>query len=230
MADHSFDADVASEVGVIAATIYKNIQHYCEKARTNGKNIHDGKAWTYNSVRAWRKQYPYLSEKQIRTALKRLEDAQYISVSEYNKDNRDRTKWYCDLRVPICPEGQLHLPKRASPTVALEGKPLPDSNPVRKEKNTKKENPCLNELCRVLDNDLAQAVIEHRKSLRKPLTERAAQLLAKQFEETGIPNQAAEMMIMNGWQGFNPDWMAQSKKSNSETMVEKFARAGSLSG
>lgn len=138
MADHSFDPEIAQEVGMIAAVLYRNIQHWCEHNRTNNKHIHEEKAWTYNSVRAWKEQYPYLSEKQVRTALLRLEEAGFIAVGEFNKDNRDRTKWYCDLRNSICPTGKMQLPQRATPTLAREGKPLPDIKPINLQKINKK--------------------------------------------------------------------------------------------
>jgi|GEM_PF-3860638 len=127
MADHSFDPDVAEVVGVVAAILYKNIRHWCEKNLHNGKNIHDGKAWTYHSRNAFLKQFPYVGDKQLRTALERLEEADYIASGCFNKDNRDRTKWYCDLRVLVVPKGPMETPKRASPTDCQKGQPLPDN-------------------------------------------------------------------------------------------------------
>ncbi|TWF53248.1 hypothetical protein FHW37_104525 [Neorhizobium alkalisoli] len=63
------------------------------------------------------------------------------------------------------------------------------------------------ELMVVLDADHANAVIEHRKKIRKPLTPYAAQLLARRFALMPNPNSAADVMIGNGWQGFEPDWL-----------------------
>lgn len=63
------------------------------------------------------------------------------------------------------------------------------------------------ELMKVLDQDHAKAVIDHRKALKKPLTVRAAQLLAAQFFKCPDPNAAADAMIENCWQGFKPEWL-----------------------
>lgn len=65
----------------------------------------------------------------------------------------------------------------------------------------------------VLDADHADAIIEHRKILRKPLTARAARLLASEFAKTGNPNAAADRMIANGWQGFRADWVPRDQTS-----------------
>lgn len=62
--------------------------------------------------------------------------------------------------------------------------------------------------------EAADAVLEHRRALRRPLTGRAAQLLAKGFLATADPNAAADMMIERGWQGFKPEWFENERRSN----------------
>jgi len=125
MSRHSFDPDIAAQVGLNAAVIYQNVLWWCEKNAANGDNIHDGKAWTYNSVAAFAVLFPYLTAKQIRTALDSLIEKGLVMVGNYNKDARDRTRWYAITR-------QLDLPQRAS-TFAQEGAPLPVSKPVINE-------------------------------------------------------------------------------------------------
>lgn len=61
----------------------------------------------------------------------------------------------------------------------------------------------------VLDGTRAAAVLEHRQRLRKPLTVHAAKLLAGKFAACPDPNAAADKMIGNGWQGFEPEWMSK---------------------
>jgi len=65
----------------------------------------------------------------------------------------------------------------------------------------------LTELCAVLDEEHAQAVIEHRKAIKAKLTPHAARLLAKQFARCRDPNEAADEMILRGWRGFKPEWI-----------------------
>lgn len=69
------------------------------------------------------------------------------------------------------------------------------------------------ELMKVVDEDHAQAVIEHRKAIKKPMTVRAAQLLAGKFAKCQNPNAAVDMMISSGWQGFEPEWLENRKSS-----------------
>ena len=62
------------------------------------------------------------------------------------------------------------------------------------------------ELERVLDSEHAGFVIDHRRLLKKPLTPRAANLLASKLSEASDPNKAADMMIEKGWLSFSLDW------------------------
>ena len=62
------------------------------------------------------------------------------------------------------------------------------------------------ELRQVLDEERAAAVVEHRRTIRKPLTAHAARLLARSFGAAPDPNAAADVMIGRGWQGFDVGW------------------------
>lgn len=59
----------------------------------------------------------------------------------------------------------------------------------------------------VLDAERAGAVIDHRKRIGKPLTVHAAKLIAGKFGRCADANEAADAMISNGWQGFEPEWL-----------------------
>lgn len=70
------------------------------------------------------------------------------------------------------------------------------------------------ELETVLSPESAKAVVEHRKALKKPLSVRAAQLLAAKFKLTDNPDASADAMIANGWQGFEPEWLENRKQAS----------------
>ncbi len=61
-------------------------------------------------------------------------------------------------------------------------------------------------LSEVLSEKTAADVVAHRKALRKPLTPRAAELLAKTLAGSGDAERAAATMIERGWQGYRADW------------------------
>lgn len=68
----------------------------------------------------------------------------------------------------------------------------------------------------VLDAERAQAVVAHRQRIGKALTPYAAKLLAGKFAKAPDPNAAADTMIANGWQGFEPEWL-ESRSSRQST-------------
>ena len=120
MSLHSFEPEIAAKVGVNAAVIYQNILFWTRKNAANGKHIHEGKVWTYNSVKALNNLFEYLSPAQIRTAIGKLLDAGLIYEGNFNQIAYDRTKWY---GVPC----EIHLSK-ISNGIEQDGKPIPDSN------------------------------------------------------------------------------------------------------
>lgn len=92
--EHSFNVEAAKMIGIEGAILLKNIWWWCEKNAANEQNIHDGKAWTYNSIKAFGELFPYMTEKTIRNALKKMEKAGLIETGNYNKSAYDRTLWY----------------------------------------------------------------------------------------------------------------------------------------
>jgi len=220
---NSFDTDVAVDVGVNAAIIYKNIQFWCEKNRTNRQNEHEGFYWTYNSIQAFSEQFPYLSPKQIRSSLMILEEKGYIRSGNFNNSPYDRTKWYADIRVDMspstCPKGQMKIVDREN-QIAPQGQPIPDINTdintdiSTRKKLVKKEETfedVMNSFPIVPQNEDIRAAlydfIEMRKKNKKPLTTRALRLnindaVKLSGEDPQIMLAIIEQSVKNSWQGF----------------------------
>ncbi len=91
---YNFDVDVAMKVGVNGAIILSNFKFWIVKNIANNDNFYDGEYWTYNSIPAFKKLFPFWTERQIRTILDKLKDEGYINTGNYNKMSYDRTTWY----------------------------------------------------------------------------------------------------------------------------------------
>lgn len=122
--EHHFDIEIAEKLTVNCAIIYNNIQFWTAKNKANGKHFIEDNYWTYNSVKAWNELLPYLSQKQIRTALDKLEESGLIISGVFNKAGYDRTKWYAI-------KGQMELPSKAN-GIVQKGEPIPDNKPDNK--------------------------------------------------------------------------------------------------
>lgn len=137
MAVFCFESEDAKVYGINAAIILYNIKFWILKNKANNVHFHDGHYWTYNSVRAWEELFPFLTKKQIRTALDILLRDGVLIQGNYNSIAFDRTRWFafadeekwlgCTEQIhlssgtnSICPQGQLSF--------ATEGKAIPDIN------------------------------------------------------------------------------------------------------
>lgn len=96
---HTFDPVDAEKYGILEAVLLANIRWWVEKNKANGRHLHDGRYWTYNSAKAFTKLFPYASQQQIQRALKRLEDAGVLKIGTYNTNPYDHTKWYSTVII-----------------------------------------------------------------------------------------------------------------------------------
>lgn len=127
---HSFDSELATEYGILEAILLNHIQFWIEKNKANGKNFFDGYYWTYNSTRAYHELFPYVSQRQIQTALKHLREEGILQTGNYNSDAYDRTMWYA-----FTLEGESIMQKSKIHDAELQNghgedvAPIPDNKP-----------------------------------------------------------------------------------------------------
>ena len=91
---HSFDVNIAKEFGILEAILLNNLEFWIAKNEANGTNYYEGTYWTYNSTKAFNELFPYVSQRQIQNALKKLKEKGIIQTGNYNKSSYDRTLWY----------------------------------------------------------------------------------------------------------------------------------------
>ena len=93
---------LAREIGLNEALILQQINYWIEINKRSGNNYYNGKYWTYNSIRAWHeKDFDYMSLDTVKRTFSKLEKNGYLLVGNFNKDPRDKTKWYTinDVRL-----------------------------------------------------------------------------------------------------------------------------------
>lgn len=89
-----FSVKAAKAYGVNASILLTNIYELIEHNQTNGIDYHDGYYWISSSLKAFSQFFPFLTQRQIEVALKKLEEEDLIITGNYNKTPFDRTKWY----------------------------------------------------------------------------------------------------------------------------------------
>lgn len=221
---HSFDIDIAAEYGVNAAIILNNMYFWVEKNRANETNFYDGRYWTYNSVKAFSRLFPYLTSKAISAALKKLIEGGVLVTGNYNKSSYDRTLWYA-----ITEKGYSIIQKRKMEDSEKEngnvenGEPIPDIKPVPKTKDIKerkKEEKKAESYDSSYDSivegytsnsDLRTTIydfIKMRKFIKSPLTDRALKTILSKLDEMESTDdrkiKVLEQSIVNSWRGVFP--------------------------
>ena len=99
---HIFDVDIAKEYGIHAAILLENLGYWIKQNEANETNFYDGHYWTFNSRRAYREIFPYMSERQLDRAFHKLIDAGLVITGNYNKLAYDRTLWYALTQKGKC--------------------------------------------------------------------------------------------------------------------------------
>lgn len=91
--NHSFNVEIAKQYGIEKAVILENFYFWIKKNQANEKNMHDGKAYTFNTASAFAELFPYIKERQIAKLLREMESEDDLLLSgQFN--NYDRTKSY----------------------------------------------------------------------------------------------------------------------------------------
>lgn len=111
--EHSFSVKIAEKLGITPAILLNNIFFWTRYNEANDRNYHDGMYWTFNSSKSWKELFPYLTDRQISYALKKLKDEGYIITGNYNEMKYDRTLWYAitELGKSIIQNCQMDITK-----------------------------------------------------------------------------------------------------------------------
>ena len=137
---HFFDVEIAKQLGINSAILLENLYFWIKKNEANKKHHYDGKYWTYNSVEAFTKLFPYFTYDSIRYSLEKLEKAGYIITGNYNQMPMDKTKWYAltEKAYSLIENSQMDLgffpDGKGNNPIAI-----PDNKTDKEKKESKKE-------------------------------------------------------------------------------------------
>ena len=91
---HSFEIAIADKYGIEVAVVFDMFCFWINKNEANENNYHDGKYWTFNSAKGFKKIFPYWSEKKIQRILQKMVDEDLIIKGNYNENPWNQTSWY----------------------------------------------------------------------------------------------------------------------------------------
>lgn len=215
--NHSFDTDIAIAHGVNEAIFIENVRFWIAKNKANGKHFHDGRYWTYNSIKAYAQLFPYWSVSQVRRIIESLQSKGILLVGNYNENTYDRTQWYALNE-------QIHLSNSANGSAendkSLIGTDInTDIKPYRASRK-RAVLPCPTDVPETVWEDF----LEIRKAKGSPLTTTALEGIAREAEKAGMSlSEALSECCARGWQGFKASWMQKTQNPSSPISLESFS-------
>lgn len=183
---HSFDIDIAKEYGILEAILLNNLWFWIEKNRANNTNYYDGYYWTYNSTRAFNELFPYVSQRQIQCALKRLIEEEILQTGNYNKVAYDRTLWYAFTEKGKCIMQKCKMEDaKMLNGLGKNDEPIPDINTNNKitDINTDIYSPAKAEQCTIPYKEIIDYLNERTGSNYKHTTKKTKDLIKARFNE-----------------------------------------------
>ena len=217
---------VARKYGVEEAILLDSMVFWWRSNRAEGRNLRDGRYWSYHSVRGLTEIFPWWTAKQIRRILTSCTDQGALITGNYNAKSRDRTIWYtpgddllelygyAEMGKCNCPNGQMELPKRAN-AIAQMGEPLPcitpcstsvdpPLNPPQGERRASKYDlaedakPMLREYCGD-DNEMARALadlIEVRREKKAINSKRGIKALLAELDRLSDGHRDIKLLLL----------------------------------
>lgn len=130
---YQFEPLLAVKYGVDEAIFLHNIIYWVNKNEANNRHFYDGRTWTYNSMDAFTKLFPFWSRRQVERIIASCVKQGAIVTGNYNTSGMDRTQWYAlsDAWQSIPPNSGMHSTEHVNAfhqTVT----PIPDSKPDSK--------------------------------------------------------------------------------------------------
>lgn len=143
MTEYHFNAELAKRYGVNGAIFLHAMAFWVAKNQANGRHFHEGRTWTYNTLDALTRLFPFWSRRQVERITAKLREEGALLTGNFNEDKTDRTMWYalsdsvleiyrlaensnspdCDMDVPegidavapISPNSDMDIPKQGDP-------------------------------------------------------------------------------------------------------------------
>lgn len=133
MAQHHFKVALAKELGIEEAIFIDEIHHQIKKNMLNGRNFHDGRFWTYNSLKAYEDTFPYLNAGKIKRTINSLVDKGILMKGNFNANQYDRTCWYAFTDFGLCIIRKCYIDELKMTNGKVENdSPIPTTIPTTK--------------------------------------------------------------------------------------------------
>ena len=92
--EHHFPPLIAEKYGVNAAIFLRDIFHWCETNQNNGENFHEGRWWTYQTMKGLCLRHTYWTKNQMEHIIRTCKEKGALLSGHFGENQFDRTCWY----------------------------------------------------------------------------------------------------------------------------------------
>ena len=226
--EHHFPPLIAEKYGVNAAILLRDIYHWCETNRCNDENFHEGRWWTYQTIKGLCLRHTYWTKNQVEHIIRTCREKGALLTGHFSEDQFDRTSWYAltdealalfEGTAPSSEISEMEFGK-STPTSRKNQKCYIDkyktkdktNNPLP-PKNTPEDVTAIFDGYAGEDAELRQRLAdfqECRKQKKKPLhTARAARILLRKLDELSGGDRRLKLAlldnaILHSWESVYP--------------------------
>ena len=133
MTEYHFNVELAQRHGVNGAIFLHAMAFWIAKNQANGRHFHKDRTWTYNSLEALTKLFPFWTRRQLERIIAKLKEEGALLTGNFSEDKTDRTVWYALpdpvlevyglLPPPISQDGDMGPPngEEQAPPISPDG-------------------------------------------------------------------------------------------------------------
>jgi hypothetical protein len=89
------DRTLAKAIGLNEAIVLQQVHYWITINKEANKHFYEGRYWVYNTLADWHKNnFAFWSFDTVKRTFAKLVKAKILITGNFNKDKRDRTKWY----------------------------------------------------------------------------------------------------------------------------------------
>lgn len=234
MTEYHFNAELAQRHGVNGAIFLHAMAFWVAKNQANGRHFHEGRTWTYNTLDALAKLFPFWTRRQVERIVAKLKEDGVLLTGNFSPDKTDRTVWYALadsvlevyglLALSISPNSEMHFTESGQPfhqmgkcnketvTDQLYYPPLPPKGERESMKGGKKAVRTMLDAYAGADQELAQALddlMEVRAAKKAVDSPRAIATLLNKLDKLADGSRDQKLQIVresvtNSWKGVFP--------------------------
>lgn len=149
---HSFDIKLCGNYGMEEAVLIHHFLHWIRINRAAGRNVRDGRCWTYQTRKEIQLHFPYWNVDKVKYLCEKLvKSGVMICTGKYNKSAIDKTLWYAfanEKAFGVDEESSNNVYERqkcpsmgkSASSMGKSAPPIPDTKPDTETKEKEEKN------------------------------------------------------------------------------------------